>query len=71
MKQKKTYQIVGMHCASCAILIEGELADRGIDGVCDARTNMLTVESSTTLSDEDVHAAVKAAGYRIKSGDPT
>ena len=68
---KHVFHVRGMHCASCAILIEGELADRGIDGVCDARTNMLTVESSTTLSDEDVHAAVKAAGYRIKSGDPT
>ena len=35
MNNKKTiYKINGMHCSSCAMIIEGELEDRGIDARC-------------------------------------
>lgn len=68
MKTKKTYQIEGMHCASCAMLIEGELEDRGIHGRCSFAKQQLEVDvEADDAPDVLVHEAVKAAGYRVRS----
>lgn len=66
MKKKKTYQIDGMHCASCAMLIEGELEDRGINGRCSFAKQIVEVEMDEKNSDDLVKEAVIAAGYRIR-----
>lgn len=67
MKTRKTYQIEGMHCASCAMLIEGELEDRGIVGRCSFAKQTLEVDIQTDAApDTLVREAVTAAGYRVR-----
>jgi copper chaperone CopZ len=67
MKTIKTYKIAGMHCASCAMLIEGELEDRGISGRCSYAKQILEVDAEDTATvDAAVENAVTAAGYRIE-----
>lgn len=57
-----TYQINGMHCASCATKIEKALGK--VSGVAKASVNFATetaqVEGSATL--EDLNAAVRKVG---------
>ncbi|MFZ5534747.1 MAG: cation transporter [Patescibacteria group bacterium] len=67
MKTTKTYQIAGMHCASCAMLIEGELEDRGIIGRCSFAKQTLEVDTEDAEAvDMTVEDAVTAAGYRVE-----
>jgi len=66
MKTKRIYKIDGMHCSSCAMLIEGELEDRGISGRCSYAKQTVEVESDDTeKTDTAVKQAVEAAGYRL------
>ena len=62
MKIKKTYKVQGMHCASCAWLLEGELEDRGITGRCNVAKETLEVDSG---DEKRVKQAVEAAGYTL------
>lgn len=62
---KKTYNIKGMHCVSCAMMIEGELEDRGLTGRCNFAKQTVEVESDDKTIDEQVKQAVEAAGYRV------
>ncbi len=63
-----TLSLSGMHCSSCALLIEKSL--KKVPGVKEAKVNfaaekaMLTVESGVVL--EDLIQAVKKAGYRAE-----
>jgi copper chaperone CopZ len=67
MKTKKIYKIDGMHCPSCAMLIEGELEDRGVAGQCSYAKQIVEVEQDTEKNlDTVVEEAVKAAGYSLK-----
>lgn len=67
MKTKKIYQIDGMHCASCAMLIEGELEDRGIVGRCSFAKQTLEVDTEDGQApDKAVKEAVEAAGYQLR-----
>lgn len=65
MKTKKIYKIKGMHCASCAMLIEGELEDRGLAGACSYAKGIVEIEDNGNVSDEVVKEAVEAAGYSL------
>lgn len=66
MITKKSYPIIGMHCASCAKLIERKLAK--VSGVSTASVNYgnetAYVESNKDLTNE-VEKAVKELGYLI------
>jgi copper chaperone CopZ len=67
MKTTKAYKIAGMHCASCAMLIEGELEDRGITGRCSFAKQTLEIDTEDADAvDMVVEEAVTAAGYRIE-----
>ncbi len=67
MKTKKTFKIQGMHCVSCAMLIEGELEDRGITARCSFAKQTLDVEyDADKMTDTMVKEAVHAAGYTVK-----
>lgn len=63
---KKSFPIVGMHCASCAKLIERQLLKAS--GVKDASVNygseQAVVEINEGTSDQVLSDAVKAAGYK-------
>lgn len=63
---KKSFPIVGMHCASCAKLIERKLART--PGVLSASVNygseQATIESDPSVVDEQLKIAVEEAGYK-------
>lgn len=61
--KKQIYKVDGMHCASCAMLIEGELEDRGIMGKCSFAKGLVEVDGEPDES--QVKAAVTAAGYTL------
>lgn len=66
MKTTKVYKIEGMHCASCAMLIEGELEDRGISGKCSFAKQTVEVSGSSDKNiDKKVKEAVEGAGYSL------
>ena len=72
VKMKKiNLMIKGMHCASCAKLIERQLSKT--PGVISANVNygseVATVESGENVSDESLSSAVARAGYRAILGD--
>ena len=66
MKTKKVYKIKGMHCVSCAMLIEGELEDAGIKGTCSFAKQTVEVTGEVEKNiDEKVKKAVEGAGYSL------
>ena len=64
---KHTYDIVGMHCTSCAMNLEDALLD--VPGVTEAdasfKSAKLTVEHDGSVSSDDVRKAVAEAGYQV------
>jgi copper chaperone CopZ len=63
---KKKYKIVGMHCTSCAMLIEGELEDIGVVAKVNYAKQELEVEfDEKKIEEERIKKAVKKAGYEI------
>ena len=52
-----------MDCASCALLIEGELEDAGIKAKCSYAKQTLEVEGEHDK--KALHHAVKQAGYEL------
>lgn len=48
---KKTYDVKGMHCASCVRVIERKL--KKVDGVTDANVNLAT-NKATVMSHEEI-----------------
>lgn len=65
---KKTYTVEGMHCTSCALLIEGELEDIGVAAKVDYAKSAVSVEfDDTEVKEQDIISAVKKAGYSLES----
>ncbi len=66
---RQSLKIDGMHCASCSLLIEGELEDRGITARCDWKASKVDVEyDPAKISAKDIQAGIEAAGYSIMKG---
>ena len=66
------FNVTGMHCAACQAAVER--AVRKLDGVSSADVNLLgasmTVEyDENALSEKEIRAAVKAAGYKAEKAD--
>jgi len=70
---RKTLEIDGMHCASCAQAVERAL--RAVDGVASAGVDLVNeralVDVSGDVSDDVLIAAVRAAGYKATREEPT
>ncbi len=63
---KKTYKIDGMHCTSCALLIESDLEDAGVKATCNYAREILEVEFDEKKVDEGkIKAIVTSSGYRV------
>ena len=63
---KKRFQIQGMHCASCAMLIDGALEDlQGVkSAIASYARQVVDVEyDEAKVSEEAILSAVKDAGY--------
>jgi len=66
---KKTFQIKGMHCVSCAMNIDFDLED--INGVKKAHTNyakqICEVEyDSGIVTEKDIIASIEKTGYSVE-----
>ncbi|MDO8647101.1 MAG: heavy metal translocating P-type ATPase [Candidatus Diapherotrites archaeon] len=64
--KKVTLQISGMHCASCALIINKSLAK--VQGVKDANVNFSTSKATiefdeSSVKEDDLVSAIKKAGY--------
>lgn len=70
--KKSTYSIEGMHCASCQILIQKELANtKGVDKVSvSLAENKLEIEGDN-ISIEKLNSMFKKLGYRFKNYSQT
>lgn len=69
---KKTYPIVGMHCASCVGVIEKSLTR--ISGVKEATVNLATEKATVTYdpdicTEDQLESAVSNVGYKIITKD--
>lgn len=60
---KKVYKVKNMDCASCALLIEGELEDVGISAKCSYAKQTLEVQGEH--DEKKLQTAVKQAGYEL------
>ena len=68
--KKHTFKISGMHCASCAVKIEGSLAD--LPEVKNANVNYALAEATVEAeldSPEILHNVVVKEGYKVLSND--
>jgi copper chaperone CopZ len=61
---KKIYKIDGMHCASCASMIELDLEDIGVKSRCSYAKGALEVDGE--CDPKKVVEIVKKSGYSIK-----
>ena len=61
---KKVFKVKNMHCASCALLIEGELEDAGIKARCSYAKQTLEVEDEKA-DNKKIKEAVQKAGYEL------
>ncbi|MBI3386096.1 cation transporter [Candidatus Gottesmanbacteria bacterium] len=63
---KKTLKLKGMDCPSCAMLIEGELEDRGVTARCSYAKEMVEVEyDEKKISEADIHRVIRTSGYHV------
>jgi copper chaperone CopZ len=63
---KKTYTVQGMHCTSCAMVIESDLEDAGVKATCSYAKQTLTAEfDEKKISEGVIREVVKKAGYSI------
>jgi copper chaperone CopZ len=60
---KKTYKVEGMHCSSCAMMIEGELLDAGIKCKCSFAKQEMEVEEDT--DEKKVIEIITPLGYKL------
>ncbi|MBP9816044.1 copper-translocating P-type ATPase [Candidatus Woesebacteria bacterium] len=64
---KKTYDVKGMHCASCVYVVEKAL--KSVDGVNSAvvnlATNKATIDCSDNVNEGHLHEAVHKTGYEL------
>ncbi len=69
---KKTFDVKGMHCASCVNVLERTL--KKVDGVTDATvnlaTNRATINCDENTSEQALASAVKKKGYELVVDEP-
>lgn len=64
---KKIYNVDGMHCTSCALVIESDLEDAGVQATCSYAKQTLAVEfDEGKTSEKTIKDVVTKAGYNIK-----
>lgn len=63
---KKIYKVLGMHCPSCAMVIEADLEDAGIKASCSYAKQMLDVEyDENKVPEKNVQEVVGTSGYQL------
>lgn len=69
--KKQTFSIVGMHCSSCAMTIDGDLEDY-LTGVHSSKTSYAKQETEVEYEEESVTEAeiisqIKKTGYQVRA----
>lgn len=65
MKIKKTFRITGMHCESCARIIEMELSDKVQKINVNHKTGSAEIEFDETLiSPKEIASIITKQGYK-------
>ena len=65
---KKTYKVSGMHCTSCATVIESDLEDEGVKAACSYTHQTLDVEYDEKKTPEGkIKKIVAQSGYTVVS----
>jgi Cu+-exporting ATPase len=65
--KKKTFKVEGMHCASCAMVIESDLEDIGVNAICSYAKQTLDIEfDEKNVSEDKIKDVVKKSGYTCK-----
>ncbi|MFH1781315.1 MAG: heavy metal translocating P-type ATPase [Patescibacteria group bacterium] len=69
MPKKKDFRVKGMHCASCALQIEGNL--NKLDTVKKANVNYSTEKASVEFEgdEKEIVETIKNSGYEVNSDD--
>ncbi len=63
---KKTFKVDGMHCTSCALMIESDLEDVGVTARCNYAKQMLEVDfDEKNVSEQQIKDVVVKSGYRL------
>ncbi len=63
---KKTLKLSGLHCASCCMVIEGELEDIGVKSKCDFVKQAAEVEYDPAVtSDKKITQTIEKQGYKV------
>jgi Cu+-exporting ATPase len=67
---KKVFKIIGMHCVSCSVAIDGDLEDT--EGIKSSNTNYARQETSVEfdpekISEEKIIQIIAATGYTAKA----
>lgn len=63
---RKSLKLSGLHCASCAMLVEGELEDIGVKAACNWPKEIVDVEyDEGAIKDKDIKDAIARAGYSV------
>jgi copper chaperone CopZ len=69
--KKKTFKLSGLHCASCNIVIEGELEDQlGVKAECSYHSQVVQVEfDPTKVTHDQIISIIEAQGYKVIGSD--
>ncbi|MEO6508743.1 MAG: cation transporter [Patescibacteria group bacterium] len=70
--KKLTFNIKGMHCASCVMLIEGDLED--LKGIQSAKANLGKLQAEvefdeTVVTPNKIIEVIKETGYQAQIKD--
>ncbi len=66
---KKTFKVDGMHCTSCALMIESDLEDAGVKAMCSYAKETLEVEfDEKKTSEAKIFDIVAKTGYSLYNG---
>lgn len=64
---KKTFNLSGLHCTSCNMLIENELEDQlGVKAICSYHTQKVEVEfDPKKITDSHIIKIIESQGYKV------
>jgi Cu+-exporting ATPase len=62
----KTFKVDGMHCTSCALMIESDLEDAGVKATCNYAKETLEVEfDEKKIKVEKIKQIIATSGYSV------
>jgi len=67
--ESRTFTVTGMSCGGCEDNVESNVQDMGdVDSVeADHESDTVEVVAAETVSDDDLAAAIRDAGYEVES----